>query len=99
MRIADWGDLKSGRRKAETKLSDLCVSAVKKFATAEVLSLLRQGFGECKRGPTESKTKDCSVIDRAVGTNPARSAKIILPEADIRLGRGRFEGANRPYRA
>lgn len=34
-----------------------------------------------------------------LGTNPARSAKIILPEADIRLGGGRFEGANGPYRA
>jgi len=33
------------------------------------------------------------------GTNPARSAKKFLPEAAMRLGRGRFEGANRPYRA
>jgi len=36
LRIADWGDLKSGRRKAETKISDLCVLAVKTQAAAEV---------------------------------------------------------------
>ncbi len=46
-------------------------------------SMLSKGTEAC---PTRPETAEI----------PARSAKLILPEAETRMGRGRFEGAKQP---